>query len=86
MTPRKVPHTVLIYIDAIVNKQKDCRPKTLPKSNLSSAEKISSQNLQLRYDFIITKADKDGALIICNVEDYVSEEKDNLITRRTLTP
>ena len=40
-------------------------------SNLSEKEKKELQELQSRDDTVITEADKGGAVVILDVEDYI---------------
>ena len=40
-------------------------------SNLSEKEKKALQELQSRDDTVITEADKGGAVVILDVEDYI---------------
>ena len=47
--------------------------KQIPHKNLSKIEEDALQNLTKRDDIIITKADKGGAIIIVDVDDYVQE-------------
>ena len=45
--------------------------KTTPKSNLTKNETDALQQLSQRDDIVLTKADKRGAIVIINVDDYI---------------
>ena len=47
--------------------------KQIPHKNLSKKEEDALQNLSKRDDIIITKADKGGAVVIVDVDDYIQE-------------
>ena len=47
--------------------------KAVPKSNLIKNETDALQQLSQRDDNIITKADKGGAVVIIDVDDYIRE-------------
>ena len=47
--------------------------KQIPRKNLSKKEEDALQNLSKRDDIIITKADKGGAVVIVDVDDYIQE-------------
>ena len=42
-------------------------------NNLTKSERTSMKELSEREDIIITKADKDGAVVIADVKDYMKE-------------
>ena len=44
------------------------------KQNLSVEEKKALGELQSRDDIVITEADKGGAVVILDVEDYIKAE------------
>ena len=48
-----------------------CQPHT--RSNLTKGEIDSLNELKNRDDIIVTKADKGGAVVIMNVDDYIKE-------------
>ena len=41
------------------------------------------QELQSRNDIVIIDADKGGAVVILDVEDYVKKQKDSLTTKKS---
>ena len=47
--------------------------KPIPKDNLTKSGRKVMKNLHQRDDIIITKADKEGAVVIMEVEDYIKE-------------
>ena len=47
--------------------------KATPKSSLTKNERHALQQLSQRDDIIITKADKGGAVVIIDVDDYIRE-------------
>ena len=44
------------------------------KQNLSVEEEKALEELQSRYDIVITEADKGGTVVILDVEDYIKAE------------
>ena len=52
---------------------KSSKTKKLPRDNLTKSELEALLNLQKRNDIIITKADKGGAVIILDIQDYIDE-------------
>ena len=50
----------------------------IPKSNLSKLEQTAIKQLQERDDIVITKADKGGATVIMDVNDYIKEAERQL--------
>ena len=72
-TPSKVSPCVETFITAVNNEINDSNNKHLPKDNLSKNERKSLKQLKDREDIIITKADKGGAVVILNTEDYIKE-------------
>ena len=51
-------------------------------SNLSVKEQKALQELQSRDDIVITEADKGGAVVILDVEDYMKKRKDSSTTQK----
>ena len=72
--PKETHHTVETFIEAfnkelvLVEKIK----KAIPKSHLTKNETDALQQLSQR-DNIITKADKGGAVVIIDIDDYIRE-------------
>ena len=80
--PQYTHHTVKTFLEAV---EKDLNNSTsypinsiAQKQNLSKAERTSLQKLRNRDDIIITKADKGGAIVILDVEDYIAEAERQL--------
>ena len=53
------------------------------RNNLSKGEIEALNELQLREDLIFTKADKGGALVIMDVQDYIQEAERQLSDKKT---
>ena len=71
--PPKPSHVIETFITA-VNNDIDATPvKPIPNDNLTSNERKALKDLQLREDIVITKADKGGAVVIWNTDDYIVE-------------
>ena len=79
-TPPNTHHTVKTYIDAITKdiKESETVKPPIPKSNLSKLEQTAIKQLQERDDIVITKADKGGATVIMDVNDYIKEAERQL--------
>ena len=77
--PKSVHHNIKTYIDAV---EKDLEEhnttKHLPKCNITKKEKKAIIELSNRNDLIITKADKGGATVILDVQDYIREAQRQL--------
>ena len=60
--------------------------QTLPRNNISQHEKNIISGFSKREDLVFTKADKGGATVILDVEDYVEkankELKDNIYYKK----
>ena len=71
--PKENHHTVVTLTQAFRNDllKEDGSIKQIPLKNLSKQEEDALQNLCKRDDIIITKADKGGAVVIVDVDDYV---------------
>ena len=68
-TPKENHHTVEKFAQAFQKRE----IKQIPHKNLSKKEEDALQNLSKRNDIIITKADKGGAVVIGDVDDYIQE-------------
>ena len=44
-----------------------------PKDNLTKGEQKTLEELSTRDDIIITNADKEGAIVITDIDKYISE-------------
>ena len=66
---------VKTFITAINHDIKSSKTKKLLRDNLTKSERETLlQNLQKRKtDIIITKADKRGAVVILDINDYIDE-------------
>ena len=80
--PPYTHHTVKTYLDAlerdIVDIPSNNNGSKISKQNLSKGEKLALRDLNCRDDIIITKADKGGAIVILDVEDYIAEAERQL--------
>ena len=79
--PDKNHHTVETYIDATKNAletEEQNNSKNKYYNNLTKGERKALKELADRNDIIITKADKGGAVVIIDVEDYVKETEHQL--------
>ena len=74
-TPKENHHTVETFAQAFQNDllKEEENIKQIPHKNLSKKEEDALQNLSKRDDIIITKADKGGAVVIFDVDDYIQE-------------
>ena len=72
-TPPKTSHEIQTFITAAGNDINEAPRKATPKDNLNKKEREAIKNLQERDDIIITKADKGGAVVIWNTNDYIEE-------------
>ena len=77
-TPKYVNHTVETFIAATSKDFENFKGKKLPNDNLNKMEHRALSDLQKREDIIITKADKGGATVIIDVEDYIREANSQL--------
>ena len=65
---------VKTFIIAINHDIRSSKTKKLPRDNLTKSEREALLNLQKRKnDIIITKADKRGAVVILDINDYIDE-------------
>ena len=52
--------------------------KKLPKNNLTDTDKNAIEYFLKRNDLVITKADKDGTIVILEVKDYIAKANEQL--------
>ena len=71
--PNQVHHTVPTFCEAVRKDIRQSKGKHRPTPNLTKDEIKALHQLELRDDIIITKADKGGAVVIMNVDDYIKE-------------
>ena len=79
--PDKNHHTVETYIEATKNAletEEQNNNNNKYYNNLTKGERKALKELADRNDIIITKADKGGAVVIIDVEDYVKEAEHQL--------
>ena len=79
-TPPNNHHTINKYVEAVkkdIEQSKTVPPKKI-RSNLSKDEKVTLKDLSKRDDIIISYADKGGAVVIMDVNDYIREAKRQL--------
>ena len=74
-TPPKVHHSIQTYIQAVQNDLNNTNPDPNKKLrlNLSKDESEALEQLKIRDDIIISKADKGGGVVIQNTVDYIAE-------------
>jgi hypothetical protein len=77
-TPNNVHHTVKTFTDDFTNRvtqsiNKDGQNVSSNRKNLSKNETKALNDLKNREDIIISKADKGGACVIMDVDNYISE-------------
>ena len=66
-------HTVNTFCEAISNEIKTKTERKTTYNNLKKSELQALDELQTRDDIVITRADKGGAVVIMDVDDYVAE-------------
>ena len=72
--PKDTHHTVKTYIQKVRNDFNSyCSESPKFKPNLSKGERESMKELATRDDIIISKADKGGAVVIQDIDDYIQE-------------
>ena len=79
-TPPSNHHTINTYVEAVkkvIEQTKTVPPKKIT-SNLSKDEKVALKDLSKRDNIIIANADKGGAVVIMDVNDYIREAKRQL--------
>ena len=69
----KLPNCVETFITAVTHDIKSSKTKKLPDGNLTKSEREILLNLQKRNEIFITKADKEGAVVILDIKDYTDE-------------
>ena len=81
--PKENHHTIETFIEAIDNEMNESitKKQKLPKNNLSKDDQAALKYFANRTDLVITKADKGGATVIMDVEDYI--KKANTILSET---
>ena len=72
---QKDHHTINTFIEAVVNDIEEILEQnhTLPRNNISKAEKTIINEFSKRDDLVFTKADKGGATVILHVENYIEK-------------
>ena len=78
--PNNKHHSKEIFIEATRNEINNETEKTKRPNyfNLSAKEQKALQELQVRHDIVITHADKDGAVVKLDVENYIKETERQL--------
>ena len=78
--PQYTHHTVKTFLEALDNdlSQIQTNDNTFVRNNLSKLERESLKKLKTMDDIIITKADKGGATVIIDIEDYIKEAERQL--------
>ena len=76
-TPPNKHHTINSYAKAVKKDIEQSQTVTLRKIriNLSKDKKLALKDLSKRDDIIITNADKGGAVVIMDVNDYIRHAK-----------
>ena len=77
-TPPKTPHVIETFITAVNNDLSESEIRKIPKDNLTKEERKALEELKARTDIIITKADKGGAVVIWDTNDYIKEAERQL--------
>ena len=82
--PNNNHHSIETFIEATRNEiNNEIKNMKRPNySNLSVKEQKALQELQSRDDIVITEADKGGAVVILDVEDYMKKRKDSSTTQK----
>ena len=78
--PLYTHHTVKTFLEALEKDVNEVQPLTnnVTRCNLSKNERLSLERLKKMDDIIITKADKGGATVILDIEDYIKEAERQL--------
>lgn len=71
--PKTVHHSVETFCEALRNEMRNSTDERKCYSNLTNLELQAMDELRKRDDLIFTKADKGGALVIMDVNDYIRE-------------
>ena len=84
--PTKQHHSIETFIKATRNEIQQKIEKIRPSkySILTDQERKAMQEMQSRNDIVITKADKVGAVVILDEENYVKEAERQLKNKRQL--
>jgi hypothetical protein len=85
--PSNVHHTVKTFSEDLKNRvteslNNDGLNLTMNRKNLSKKEEKAMNDLKNREDIVICKADKGGAVVITDVDDYVNEANRQLSDQR----
>ena len=77
---QKKHHTMNTFIEALNNDVDELfkHKQTLPRNNISQHEKNIISGFSKREDLVFTKADKGGATVMLDVEDYVEKANKEL--------
>lgn len=81
--PSNIHHTVQTFCDAIRKDIHNSTNEQTRRHNLKKDEIQALEELRQRDDLIFTKADKGGALVIMDVQDYIREAERQLSDKRT---
>ena len=75
--PKNTHHTIKTFIESVHKDLGDTQQMTYQRTsnNLTRGEIHSLHKLVKRDDIIVTKADKGGAVVLINVDDYMKEAK-----------
>ena len=78
--PKEIHHTVETFIEQFANdiNQSLDMPRSGPKKNLTKEEEKALNDLMTRNDIIFCSADKGGACVILDVNDYIKEAERQL--------
>ena len=78
--PKTTHHTVSTFLESFKQDAMIALNKAKPNisKNLTKDEEIALKNLMKRTDIVISKADKGGATVIMDVDDYINEAKRQL--------
>ena len=82
--PANVHHTVKTFIEDFSTRIRNSLRAKIDhpgRKNLSKKEEIALENLRSRDDIIVTNADKGGAVVINDVNQYIKEAERQLLDR-----
>ena len=71
--PDKLPRCVETFIKAVNYVIKSPNTQNLLRDNLTKSEREARLSLQIRNYITITKADKEGAVVMLDIKDYVDQ-------------
>ena len=79
-TPSRNHHSIETFIDLVQHDINDAKMLNIkrPKDNLTKGEQKALEELSKRDDIIITNADKGGAIVIMDIDKYISEAQRQL--------